>query len=86
MGTSEALETFLVVTTLGVGQGSCAPGIWWVEARAAAKHPTMLSAAPEQSYPDPNVACTTFEKFCLTQNSSVAYINHSWPLLLASRG
>lgn len=30
------------------GQGSCASGIWWVEARAAAKHPTTHRTAPQQ--------------------------------------
>ena len=39
------LETFLVVVTAG---GESAPGIWWVEARDAAKPPKTHRTAPQQ--------------------------------------
>ena len=44
-------ETFLIVAA---GQAD-ATGIWWVEARAAAKHPTMRKTAPvTKNYPIQN--------------------------------
>lgn len=40
------MQTFLVVTTRNAGRHRCTTGIWWVEIRDAAKHPTMHRTAP----------------------------------------
>lgn len=46
-GTGQCLETLLLVTPGGGG----APDIWWVEAREAAKYPTMHRSVPTPTHP-----------------------------------
>ena len=59
--TWQCLETVLVVTTWGAG----ATGIWWVEARDAAQHPTMHRTVPTTEHdPAPDVTNAKAEKAC----------------------
>lgn len=71
------------------GGGGGATGLWWVEARSAAAHPTMHLKAPQlKDYPVPNVCRWRVRKPALKVQESrpVSRVQAAWRSHCTARG